>query len=117
MDRIEKYRQVIKNLLTLHYELATTQSQETNLSEISDRLAFDDQHQNYIWFRFGWNGKQQIQHIIVYISIQNHKIWVETDATNFGIVDELLAAGIPKTDIVLGFHPPTKRKFTEFAQA
>lgn len=117
MDQLEQYRQVIKNVLTHHYELVTNQSSEGNSSEVRDRLAFDDRYHNYLWFRFGWQGKQQVQYIIVYLSIKKGKIWVETDATNFGIVDELLAAGIPKTDIVLGFHPPHKRLLTEFAPA
>jgi hypothetical protein len=28
---------------------------------------------------------------------------------------DLLAEGIPKEDIVLGFHHPKRRKYTEFA--
>lgn len=117
MDQLEQYSQIIKHLLTHHYELATHQSSKVNSSEVSERLAFDDRYYNYLWFRFGWSGKQHIQHIIIYISIKNQKIWVEADATNFNVVDELLAAGIPKTDIVLGFHPPAKRPLTEFAPA
>jgi hypothetical protein len=31
------------------------------------------------------------------------------------VVDDLLAAGVPKQDIVLGFHHPSKRPLTEFA--
>ncbi len=31
--------------------------------------------------------------------------------------DDLLAAEIPKSDIVLGFHHPSKRALTEFATA
>jgi hypothetical protein len=29
----------------------------------------------------------------------------------------LLEAGVPKSDIVLAFHSPSKRKFTDFALA
>ncbi len=35
--------------------------------------------------------------------------------TNLCVVDDLLAAGISKGDIVLGFHHPSKRPLTEFA--
>ena len=34
-----------------------------------------------------------------------------------GIATALLAAGVPKEDIVLAFHSPEKRKYTEFAIA
>jgi hypothetical protein len=42
---------------------------------------------------------------------------VEEDSTDLPIVDELLASAIPKTDIILGFHHPSKRALTEFATA
>ncbi|MBW4613697.1 MAG: XisI protein [Desmonostoc vinosum HA7617-LM4] len=32
-----------------------------------------------------------------------------------GVANDLVAAGIPKQQIVLGFRPPEQRKFTEFA--
>jgi hypothetical protein len=66
-----------------------------------------------IWL--GW--KKRVQHIILYLRIQNGKIWVEEDSTNFCIVDDLLNENIPSQDIVLGFQPPSKRPLTEFAIA
>ena len=53
----------------------------------------------------------------MYLQIKNGKIWVEEDSTDLCVVDDLLAAGISKSDIVLGFHHPSKRAFTEFAIA
>ncbi|MHC5722062.1 MAG: element excision factor XisI family protein [Nostoc sp.] len=49
--------------------------------------------------------------------MKNGKVWVEEDATNLCVVDDLLSAGIPQADIVLGFHHPSKRGLTEFATA
>jgi hypothetical protein len=49
------------------------------------------------------------------VEIINNKIWIQCDNTEDGIALELVAAGIPKSDIVLAFHPPDVRKFTEFA--
>lgn len=42
----------------------------------------------------------------MYFCIKNGKIWVEEDATDLCVVDDLLAAGILKSDIILGFHHP-----------
>ena len=113
MDKLTKYRQIIETILTQYYTLTLAK----NTNEISDRLAFDQQHDHYLCFRFGWQDKKKIQHIIIYLSIKNGKIWVEEDATDLCIVDDLLAAGIDQNDIVLGFHPPSKRALTEFATA
>jgi hypothetical protein len=52
--------------------------------------------------------------IIIFLRIKNDKIWVEEDWTDLCVVDDLLAAGVPKSDIVLGFHSPNKRKSTDF---
>ena len=53
----------------------------------------------------------------VYMRIKQGKLWVEEDWTKQGIVDELLAMGVPAEDIVLGFQHPSKRPLTEFAAA
>jgi hypothetical protein len=39
------------------------------------------------------------------------------NGTEEGVATALLAADIPKKDIVLAFHSPAKRCFTEFAVA
>lgn len=43
------------------------------------------------------------------------KIWIQRDGTGIGIANELIAAGVPKEDIILGFNAPYKREFTDFA--
>ncbi len=53
----------------------------------------------------------------VLMRIIDDKIWVEEDRTMYGFVDELLAAGVPRADIVLAFQPPKMRQYTEFAVA
>ncbi|MDF5728333.1 MAG: XisI protein, partial [Rhizonema sp. PD38] len=52
---------------------------------------------------------------IIYVEIKDGKIWIERDGTEIGVANELVEAGVPKQDIVLGFKAPYKRKFTEFA--
>ncbi|MEZ4707425.1 MAG: element excision factor XisI family protein [Caldilineaceae bacterium] len=43
--------------------------------------------------------------------------YIEIDWTEEGIATELLAAGVPNADIVLVFHHPIVRPYTEFAVA
>ena len=49
------------------------------------------------------------------LNIKDGKIWIQHDGTEVGIALELVKQGVPKHDIVLGFHAPFKRQFTEFA--
>lgn len=117
MADLENYRQIIKQILTEYYQMKTHQDKKMPECEVSDRLALDEIRDEYLWFRFGWEDKKLIQHIIIYLKIKNSKVWVEQDLTSFCIVDDLLSAGIPQSDIVLGFHHPSKRSLTEFATA
>ena len=51
----------------------------------------------------------------MHVDIKDNKIWIQHDGTEIGIAGELEKLGVPKSDIVLGFHAPYKRKFTDFA--
>lgn len=44
-------------------------------------------------------------------------LWIQLDGTEDGIAGDLLAAGIPKDRIVLGFKSPDSRQHTGFAVA
>ncbi|MEC4886098.1 MAG: XisI protein [Scytonema sp. PMC 1070.18] len=125
MDTLTCYRNTVQETIKKYYNLTTSQpanTTETTISDgvppsVADRLILDEQRDQYLWLRCGWDGKKRVQYIILYLQIQNGKIWVEEDNTDLGIVDDLLAADIPKTDIILGFHHPSKRALTEFAIA
>ena len=53
--------------------------------------------------------------MIIHVDIKDNKIWIQRDGTEIGIANELIAAGVPKEDIVLGFYAAYKREFTDFA--
>jgi XisI protein len=111
MDTLENYRNTIKTLLTGYSKMTATKA------GADDRLAFDELRDQYLWFRSGWDDKKRVCHIILYLCIQDGKVWVEEDLTDLCVVDDLLAAGVSQADIVLGFHHPSKRSLTEFASA
>ncbi|MBW4642057.1 MAG: XisI protein [Goleter apudmare HA4340-LM2] len=117
MDILTKHRNTVQETIKKYYNLTNSQIANTTDTTISDRLILDEQRDQYLWLRCGWDGKKRVQHIILYLQLENGKIWVEEDSTDLAIVDDLLASGIPKTEIILGFHHPSKRAFTEFAIA
>ena len=55
---------------------------------------------------------QHGEYVKVYLRIVQGKIWIEEDWTKQGIADQLLEAGVPPEDIVLGFQHPSKRSLT-----
>lgn len=59
MDKLEQYRHAIKKILTEYYEMSNPQNVENGKMEASERLAFDENRDQYIWFRFGWDDKNK----------------------------------------------------------
>ena len=114
MDKLTNYRSIVKKILTEYDRIA---SQTPNISGVDTVLSFDDDRDQYLWFDVGWHERKRVKAISVYIRLKNEKIYIEEDWTEEGIANELLRECVPKEDIVLAFHDPETRKFTEFAIA
>ena len=105
MDKAATYRKLIEKTLNEYDRLAANPPEP----DVESLLAFDETRDQYLWFQVGWEGKRRIRGITVHVRIHHDKIWIEEDWTEDGIAVDLLRAGVPKSDIVLGFHHPEKR--------
>ncbi|MDM8527344.1 XisI protein [Anaerolineales bacterium HSG24] len=113
MDKLVSYRTLIKKLLTKHAE----QSNQAPSQELETELVFDEQHDHYMLFTLGWWTEGRVHGTTVHVRLRKGKFWIEEDWLEDGITTDLLEAGVPKEDIVLAFHSPKKRAWTEFAVA
>lgn len=111
MDKLNRYREIIHQILVPYSQIIY------NNADIQNRLAFDSQNDQYLVISEGWQNGQRYHNCLIHLEIINEKIWVQCDNTEDGITNELLKAGIPKGDIVLGFHEPKMRQYTGFAVA
>ena len=109
MDRIEQYRTVVTRILEEFRDRVSSGD------PIRYQLVKDVQNGHFLLICCGWEGHRYTYQTIYHIDIIDGKIWVQFDATDRPIVQELLAAGIPKTDIVLGEYPVEVRKHNGFA--
>ena len=80
-------------------------------------MVLDEQNDHYHLLTVGWHHNERIRGTILHIDIKDGKIWIQHDGTEIGIANELVEMGIPKEAIVLAFHAPYRRQFTEFAVA
>ncbi|MBP0000286.1 MAG: XisI protein [Cyanobacteria bacterium SID2] len=115
MDCLNHYCRTLQTLLEHYCSLSQKQPPSPRNEEIAEHLILDTERHHYLWLRSGWDDKRRVQHIVLYLRIDDGKIWVETDNTDLCVVDDLLAANIPSESIILGFHHPSKRPLTEFA--
>ena len=108
MDKLEKYSSIIQNILQEYAQFSQDKDVETE-------LIFDPIRHHYQIVNVGWKNDNWIYGCILHLDIKNDKIWIQHNGTQIEIGEELVKYGVPKSDIVIGFHPPFKRQFTEYA--
>ena len=111
MDRVDQYRELIKNLLAEDAQL------KPSAGDIEPLVVFDDERSSYHLMHIGWGGVYRMHGSVIHARIKNGKIWIEEDGSQEGFANVLLEAGVPKEDIVLGFLPQYKRELLDFAVA
>jgi hypothetical protein len=112
MDKIEKYRHIIRSLLE---EYAC--SKPVHLPEVENQLLFDEIRDRYQLLRVGFENRRRVHYCVFHLEIKDGKIWIQEDTTDIPIVQRIEAAGVSKEDIVLGFHAPYKRALSGYAIA
>ena len=110
MDKLKKYQNSIKNIISNYATIRYPKREESELQTV-----FDDKNNHYYLMDIGWEDMTRIHSCLLHIDIKDGKIWIQKDFTEKGIAIDLLEAGIARTEIVLGFQAPFKRPFTEFA--
>ena len=111
MDALESYRTAVERVLTEYAEFLATDP------EILCETVFDNVSDHYLLVEVGWENGYRIYGPLLHIDILDGKLWIQQDGTEDGVADELVAAGVPKDRIVLGFRAPSLRTSSEFAVA
>ncbi len=112
MDTRLKYQNIIKNLLQNHADYRTALP-----DNYASQVIFDDERGQYLVLDIGWSRDSYLHATPIHISLIGDKVWIQYDDTEEGVVTDLMEAGIPKGDIVLGFRHPKVRQHTGFAVA
>ena len=111
MDKLDLYRQLIQELLTARAKLRSPND------PIKSQTVFDREGDHYQLVNLGWkNNSTRIYGCAIHVDIIDRKIWVQHDGTEEAIADQLIEKGVQAQNIVLAYHPPNLRKYTEFAQ-
>ena len=111
MEKSATYRQLIKETI------AANAHQSNREGEIEGVTIFDETSGHYQLVYLGWENGLRVYSVLIHVRLHNGKIWIERDGTAEGIANTLVEAGVPREEIVLAFHSPWKRQFTEFAVA
>jgi hypothetical protein len=109
MADLIKYSEIIQKLLQDYAALSGDDK------TVATELIFDMVRDSYQLVHVGWYGDRRIHGCILHLDIRDGKIWLQHNGTDNDIAAELVEMGVAKGDIVIGFHSPFKRQFTEYA--
>jgi hypothetical protein len=110
MDKVSEYRQKIQQFLQEYARRSVSPSENIEAQTVFDRAG-----EHYQVVHIGWQNQRRIYGCTMHLDIKNGKVWIQHNATELEIDRELVNLGIAKEDIVIGFHPPFLRQFTEYA--
>ena len=109
MDYLDHYRNIIEQTLSAYARIPYAHG------DIQSEVIIDRVNDHYLVVNVGWDKGRRIHGSLVHIDIIDDKVWIQRDGTEQGIALDLVAAGIPKDHIVLGFREPEVRPYAEFA--
>lgn len=110
MDKLEHYRQIVQQILREQSQIKLA------YGNVETETIFDIERDQYQVVDVGWDQEGGYVHDCpIHVAIKAGKIWLQWNSTEKDIAADLVAAGVPKQDIVLGFQPPLMRQFTDYA--
>ena len=110
-NTLTRYRNAVKRILSEYAAFKPA------YGDVEVEVIFDDKGDHYEVVHTGWNGWHRIHGAILHVDIKDGKVWIQHDGTEDGIAEELVQAGVPRDHIVLAFHHPDKRRYTDYAAA
>jgi len=110
MDKVAKYKAAVRTLVEDIYKMIPSDE------AIETQLIIDKERGHFLLFSVGWENGHWEYGSFVHIDVKSDgKVWIQHNGTDLKLGDELESKGIPKSDIVIGFHSPHSRALTKYA--
>jgi hypothetical protein len=106
-----RFPRIVREIIERYAQL------KPSVGEIETEVVIDESNGHFELARTGWVNGHRVHGAVIHIDIRDEKIWIQHDGTEYGVAAELIAAGVQKEKIVLAFHSPEMRKYTDFAVA
>lgn len=108
MDKLERYRDIVRRVIEEYASYKPANGQ------IETEAIVDRERNHYEVLHVGWDGVRRVHGSVIHVDIIDGKVWIQYDGTSRPVAEELAAAGIPREDIVLAFHPAKLRPLTGY---
>lgn len=112
MDKVNNRKKIVKEILQ---EIIDFFPKDAFIELLP---VIDDERGQYLIYCDGWQESRRDYACFFHIEVKpNGKVYLRHDGTDLVLADKLLEKDIPASEIVLAFHAPYKRPWTEFALA
>lgn len=98
MDKIEKYRKVLQDIILNYAKYKPSHGQ------IESVAVCDTVRDEYLLLAVGWDRPGRVHDIIVHARIKNGKVVIEWDGIESGVTQDMLDAGIAEEDITFASY-------------
>ncbi|MDJ1178220.1 XisI protein [Roseofilum sp. BLCC_M91] len=92
-------RDIVKQVISQYARLTPSHG------EIRLDTVFDETQNRYALMQTGWSQGCRVRGNLIYITLQDERIYLEYDGMEQGITQDLLDLGVPSDQIVLAFLP------------
>jgi XisI protein len=111
MGKLEKNKAVILSIIE---ERAA--HKPVNLNDVDNQIIADEKRGHFQLVSMGWDGRAFSYAVLYHFDLKpDGKVWIQANNTDVDIAEELVAKGVSKEDIVVGFQYPAYRGFTGYA--
>ena len=115
MERIKELK--LKDLQQIAEKVLVDYAEffKSAMKDSHHEFVFDRSRNSFVLLEIGWENRRRIHQLVIHLEIINNKIWIQEDHTEEGIAVDLERLGVSKSQIVLAFHNPEIRQYTEYA--
>lgn len=109
METLTEYQSLLRKILEKYTQIPY------RYGDITTTLIISEDHNHFLLMDQGWEKGLRVHGCLFHGQIINDKIWIHYDGIEDSVTEDLVAAGVPKERIVLGFYPPDVRVHTGYA--
>lgn len=97
MDTSQTYRDIVKQVILGYAKLKPSHG------DIRLEPVFDETRDRYALMQVGWDRGRRVRGNLIYVTLQDGKVYIEYDGMERSITEDLTIQGIPENQIVLAF--------------
>lgn len=111
VEKLERYRTILRQVVQQHAQLGSNTEQPESIP------ICDSDTDNYLLLDVGWDATGRVHYVVFHLRLIDGKVWIEADGIEYGIAQDLLAAGIPQEDIVMAARSTQPKPLPEWMAA